>query len=64
MEEQVEWYVPVSQVAEMLECHWRDVYVLISKGVLNFIKMPQNKVKVSIKSVYQHLQSKGVEREG
>ncbi|MGV8073453.1 MAG: hypothetical protein AB2L11_02665 [Syntrophobacteraceae bacterium] len=61
MEDQVELYVPVSYAADMLGCHWREVYTLINKGTLNFIRMPRNNIKVSAESVYRHLQQQGID---
>ncbi len=55
MKHQLEWYIPVSYAADLLDCHWRKVFELIDKGFLDFIRMPQDKIRVSKKSVEKYL---------
>lgn len=55
MEKRVHWYIPVHYAADLLGCHWRQVHKLIEQGILDFIRMPHNKIKVSKTSVERYL---------
>lgn len=57
MESTVDWYVPVSQAADMLGCHCRQVRELIDRGVLARISLPPNRIRVSKASVVNYLLS-------
>lgn len=50
-----EWYIPVSQAAEMIGCHWRGIYELMDKGFLAWVLVPPNKVRISLDSVHRYL---------
>lgn len=49
--ERMEWYLPVSQAAEILGCHRRDVYRLAQMGKLSFVKLPDSDIKISEQSI-------------
>lgn len=51
MERYHEWYIPVSQAADILGCHRRAVYELMEQGRLAWIRMPRNQVRVCTLSV-------------
>jgi hypothetical protein len=51
MGEKFEWYLPVSQVADILHCNWREVYKLVAMGRLAYIRMPKSGIRISEKSV-------------
>ena len=53
----IEWYVPVSQAAEMLDCHRLKIYELIDRGALDHIRMPQNRLRVSKTSLVEYLRT-------
>jgi predicted site-specific integrase-resolvase len=55
MSEHIEWYLPLSYAAEMLGCRRHEVVSLIEQGVLDYIQMPQNRIKVSRKSVQNYI---------
>ncbi len=48
---EMEWYLPVSVVADQLRCHSREVRELAEKGIISFIRMPGNSIKISEESV-------------
>jgi excisionase family DNA binding protein len=50
-QKEMEWYLPVSVVADQLGCHSREVYELAEKGILSFIQMPGSRIKISEESV-------------
>jgi excisionase family DNA binding protein len=45
------WYVTVSCAAGELGCKRSDVYELASRGILDFIRMPGNEIKISSESI-------------
>ncbi|MCE5333326.1 MAG: helix-turn-helix domain-containing protein [Desulfobacteraceae bacterium] len=49
--ERMEWYLPVSQAAEILGCHRREVYRLARMGQLSFVKLPDSEIKISEQSI-------------
>lgn len=49
--ENMEWYLPVSQVAEILGCHRRDVYEMLKQGHFSYILLPDSGIKISERSV-------------
>jgi len=51
MGQKTEWFLPVSQVADLLGCDLREVQKLLATGVLSYIRMPDRKIKVSEDSV-------------
>ncbi len=51
--EQLEWYLPVSQAAEILGCHRRDIYKLANVGQLSFVQLPDSEIKISENSIHQ-----------
>jgi hypothetical protein len=53
MEEKAEWYLPVSQVAELLGCNWPEIQDLMRTGLLSFIMMPDSRIKISEDSVFR-----------
>jgi excisionase family DNA binding protein len=52
--ERTEWFFPLSQAAEILDCHWREVLELIEQGKLEFIRLPPNKIRVSKASLLDY----------
>ena len=50
-QQETECYLPISVAAEMLACHFREVYALAEKGILGFILMPDGTMKISEESV-------------
>jgi excisionase family DNA binding protein len=46
-----ERYLPVSVVADQLGCHSREVCELAERGIIGFIRMPGNRIKISEESV-------------
>ncbi|MFP5212461.1 MAG: helix-turn-helix domain-containing protein [Acidobacteriota bacterium] len=54
----IEWYLPVSQVADMLNCHWRRVYELIQQGALDVIVFGSGKTRISRASVRRYMDSR------
>jgi excisionase family DNA binding protein len=50
-QKEIEWYLPVSVVADQLRCHSREVFELAEKGMIGFIRMPGNRIKISEESV-------------
>jgi excisionase family DNA binding protein len=50
-EKEIEWYLPISVVAEQLGCHSREVCELAEKGMVSSIRMPGNRIKISEESV-------------
>lgn len=46
-----EWYVTVSCAADALGCGRSDIYDLITRGVLEFIQMPSQEIKISSESL-------------
>lgn len=50
-QKETEWYLSVSVAAEMLGCHFREVYALVEKRLLGCILMPHGKIKISEKSI-------------
>ena len=54
----VEWYLPESEAAEILDCNYRKVRGLAEKGVLGYIIMPDRKLKISEESVRRFLSDK------
>jgi hypothetical protein len=50
-QKEIEWYLPVSVVADQLRCHSREVCELAEKGIISFIWMPGNRIKISEESV-------------
>ena len=51
-QKEIEWYLPVSVVADQLGCNSRDVCELAEKGIVHFIRMPGNGIKISEQSVH------------
>jgi excisionase family DNA binding protein len=50
-QKEIERYLPISVVADQLGCHSREVCELAEKGIINFIRMPGNRIKISEESV-------------
>jgi excisionase family DNA binding protein len=50
-QKEIEWYLPISVVSDQLGCHSREVCELAEKGIINFIRMPGNRIKISEESV-------------
>ncbi|SPF39227.1 hypothetical protein SBDP1_230020 [Syntrophobacter sp. SbD1] len=46
-----EWYLPESEAAELLGCHYRKVRELAERRALSFLIMPDHKLKISKESV-------------
>lgn len=46
-----EWYLPISVAAEQLGCPSREVCELAERGVIGFIRMPGNTIRISAESV-------------
>ena len=46
-----EWYLPESEAATLLGCHYRKVRELAKRGTLSFLIMPDHKLKISEESV-------------
>ncbi len=55
---EVEWYLPESEAAELLNCNYRKVRGLVEKGVLSYIITPDRKLKISEESVHRFLNRK------
>jgi excisionase family DNA binding protein len=49
-----EWFVTVSCAADALGCKRSDIYELVTKGILEFIRMPSKEIKISIESLANH----------
>jgi hypothetical protein len=62
MEQKAEWYLPVSQVADLLGCNWREIQDLLQTGVLSYILMPDSKIKISEDSVFRLMDQSGAGR--
>jgi hypothetical protein len=59
LEEKAEWYLPVSQAAELLGCNWLEIQDLLKTGLLSFILMPDSKIKISEDSVFRLMEKSG-----
>jgi hypothetical protein len=46
-----EWFVTVSCAADALRCTCSDIYDLVTKGLLAFIRMPSKEIKISTGSL-------------
>jgi excisionase family DNA binding protein len=46
-----EWFVTVSCAADALGCKRSDIYELVKRGILEFIRMPSKEIKISIESL-------------
>ena len=46
-----EWFVTVSCAANALGCKRSDIYDLVTRGFLGFIKMPSKEIKISTESL-------------
>ncbi len=46
-----EWFVGVSCVADALGCKRSDIYDLVTRGFLDFIRMPDGQIKISTESL-------------
>jgi hypothetical protein len=53
LEDKAEWYLPVSQAAEILGCNWLEIKDLLKTGILSFILMPDSRIKISEDSVFR-----------
>ncbi|MCE5334521.1 MAG: helix-turn-helix domain-containing protein [Desulfobacteraceae bacterium] len=51
----IQWYLPVSEAAELLECHRRDVLRLLDQGRFSFIRMPGSGIRISETSLRDFL---------
>ncbi len=52
MSDVVEWYLPVSQAADILGCHRREIYRLAATGLLAYISLPgRGGIRISEKSM-------------
>lgn len=45
------WFVTVSCAADALGCKRSDIYELVTKGILEFIRMPSKEIKISTESL-------------
>jgi excisionase family DNA binding protein len=52
-----EWYVTVSCAADALGCGRSDIYDLVSRGILEFIQMPSQEIKISTESLDSFFES-------
>jgi excisionase family DNA binding protein len=52
-QKEIEWYLPIPVVADQLRCHSREVFELAEKGIISFIRMPGNRMRISEDSVRQ-----------
>jgi hypothetical protein len=59
LEEKAEWYLPVSQAAELLGCNWLEIQDLLKTGLLSFILMPDSRIKISEDSVFRLMEKSG-----
>jgi len=59
MEGKAEWYLPVSQAAELLGCNWLEIQDMLKTGLLSFILMPDSKIKISEDSVFRLMEKSG-----
>lgn len=50
-QQEIEWYLPICVAADQLGCDSRDVCELAEKGIIHFIRMPGNEIKISEQSV-------------
>lgn len=55
----IQWYLPVSEAADLLECHRRDVFRLLDEGRFAYIRMPGNGIRISEASLRDFLRSSG-----
>lgn len=46
-----EWFVTVSCAANVLRCKRSDIYDLVTRGFLGFIRMPSKEIKISSESL-------------
>lgn len=46
-----EWFVTVSCAANVLGCKRSDIYNLVTRGFLGFIRMPSKEIKISSESL-------------
>jgi excisionase family DNA binding protein len=59
MRGKIEWYLPLSRAAELLNCTRRAVQELIGEGLLEAVRMPMSEVKVSEVSIHDYLKKNG-----
>jgi hypothetical protein len=52
-----EWYIPVTQAAEMIECNWRTVYEMMKSGTLKWVRTPRDHIAVSVDSITHYLEN-------
>lgn len=64
MGEKREWFLPVSQVADLLECDLRQVHKLLAAGKLAYIRMPDKKIKISEDSLSAFIGMRREDRSG
>jgi hypothetical protein len=57
--DKAEWYLPVSQAADLLGCNWLEIQDLLKTGILSFILMPDSKIKISEDSVFRLIERTG-----
>ncbi len=55
---EVEWYLPESEAAELLNCNYRQIRGFVEEGILSYIITPNRKLKISEESVYRFLNRK------
>jgi len=46
-----EWFVTVSCAADALGCKRSDIYELVTRGILEFIRMPSKEIMISSESL-------------
>lgn len=51
-QKEIEWYLPIAVAADQLGCHSRKVFELAETGIVRFIRMPGNELKISAESIH------------